>query len=179
MAAAEEGNFAAVKYSCEERGVPVNFVSPDEASLSVSENERIQTPLMAALHKGQEEMVLYLLSLPRGEDCPPLNINTRLEPEDCSLLTVAAEEGMARLVEALLGKGADLLARDATAHLAVCLAVSKRHVEVVNVLMKAHALRGGVMGEQRMCWNVPADTTHSSFTRWTPYPTSERRPNWP
>lgn len=47
-------------------------------------------------------------------------------------LVVAAVRGMVRVVEALLGHGADLLARDARGHLAVCRAVHNSHVDVVN-----------------------------------------------
>jgi ankyrin repeat protein len=46
---------------------------------------------------------------------------------------------MVRVVEELLDLGVDLLARDAQGQLAVCMAVVHCHVEVVNVLLGAHA----------------------------------------
>jgi len=44
-----------------------------------------------------------------------------------------------RAVKAFLGLGVDLLAPDSRNHLAVCRAVRQCHVEVVNVLLEAHA----------------------------------------
>lgn len=89
-----------------------------------------------APRSGGEEMALYLPSLPRDEDSPPLNLDTRMgdEHDSMPLLTVAVITGMVRVVEAIIGLGADLRARDARGHLAVCHAVN-----VVNVLLEAHA----------------------------------------
>jgi len=91
---------------------------------------------------GKEEIALYLLSLPRREDSPPLNLDKRIGDvyDFMPFLVVAAVRSMVRVVEALIGHGADLLARDTRGHLAVCRAVHNSHVDVVNVLLEAHAM---------------------------------------
>jgi ankyrin repeat protein len=126
-----------VKYLCGERAVPVNNVPADEGAWT--NDLPSGTPLGGALFRTREEVALYLLSLPRGEDSPPLEINKPIDGCSSPFLVVAAVKGMARVVEALLGLGADLLARDARGHLAVCRAVQNGHVDVVNVLLAAHA----------------------------------------
>lgn len=139
VAAVAAENLAVVRYLCEEKGVPVNHVPLDE--FAWTPNAQKVTPLAEALLAGGEEMALYLLSLPRDEESPPLNLDTRMSDEHDSmpLLTVAVITGMVRVVEAIIGLGADLRARDARGHLAVCDAVTDSHVNVVNVLLEAHA----------------------------------------
>lgn len=125
-----------VKYLCGERGVPVKNAPADEGAWT---KELDGTPLALALTAGHEEIALYLLSLPRGEDSPPLNLDKppcNQHKNNCMpLLTAAAIHGMARVVEVLLGLDADLLASDAVGHLAICRAVQKCHVDVANVLL--------------------------------------------
>ena len=174
------GNMAVVRYFCEERGVPVNFVPPDDETADGPDTERL-TPLLAALHIGYEEVAVCLLSLPRAEDSPPLNLEGRSLGED-TMLALAAREGMVRVVEALLVLGVDLQARDADGHLAVCRAMECCHVEVVKVLLGAHATQGGAEGV-KVALDVPARTAKkhipSSSTRFstirTPHPTRD----WP
>jgi hypothetical protein len=141
--AATVGNAPVVAYFCEERGVPSNFVPPDEIAVvefALSEFSII-TPLLAALQYGHEDLALYLLSLPPGEGGRNLNLGSRAGLAEYPLLTLAAKEGMVRVVEELLDLGVDLLARDAQGQLAVSRAVSMCHVEVVDVLLEAHAGR--------------------------------------
>jgi hypothetical protein len=59
------------------------------------------------------------------------------------LLTIAAEAGMLQVVKALLEHDVNLIAWDADGHLAVCRAVNRCLVAVVNVLLEAHAKQGG------------------------------------
>jgi len=140
--AASAGNMDVVKYFCEERRVPVNFVTPDELLLIGHVKDACNdTPLLAALSHEHEDVALYLLSMPRGDHSPPLNLNARYK--DTPMLTMAAEAGMLGVVKLVLGLGVDLLARDPQHHLAVCRAVRKCHVEVVDVLLEAHATEGG------------------------------------
>lgn len=141
--AAAAGNMEAVRYLCGERGVPVNFVPPDE--LGLLDANKMSTPLFLALHNGHEDIVVYLLSRPRGEDSPPLHLNQRYGPLNAPLLTLAAEAGKARVVEALLNHDVDLLARDEKGHLAVCRAAIHCHVRVMDILLTARR------GECRTC----------------------------
>ena len=136
-----------VKYFCEERSVPVNFIPPD--GLVIDPDAYDDTPLLAALAHGHEDMALYLLSLPRGDHSPPLALNARYN--GYPLLTMAAKAGMLGVVKLLLGLGVDLLARYPQNHLAVCRAVRKCHIEVVNVLLEANAMQGGDMEAMVEC----------------------------
>jgi hypothetical protein len=63
---------------------------------------------------------------------------------------------MVRVVETLLALGVDLLARDAQGDLAVSRAVSMCHVEVVNVLLEAHARQGGGNGSVKALLECPS-----------------------
>ena len=65
--AAIAGNMAMVRYLCEEEGVPVNFVPPEEIEGSYPEFGDV-TPLMMALQNDHEDIALYLLSL--GDEDP-------------------------------------------------------------------------------------------------------------
>jgi hypothetical protein len=59
--------------------MPVNFVPPDALEAFPSNREE-STPLWQALINGYEEIIVYLLSLPRGEDRPPLNLDMQHGP---------------------------------------------------------------------------------------------------
>jgi len=152
--AASAGNMDVMKYLCGERRVPVNFVPMDEFSDDFA-GAHFHTPLSRALHMRDEDMALYLLSLAREEDSTPLNLDMRVAYKDFPLLTMAADLGMMRVVKALLALGADLLARDSEGHLPVCRAVRKCHVEVVNVLLGAHAAQGGGDGSVEAVLDCP------------------------
>ena len=135
--AAAAGNMEAVMYICGGR-VAVHFVPPDETSES-SGGLGLHTPLMMAFYHGHDDIVMRLLALPRGEDSPPLNVCRR----DYPILTLAAERGKKRVVEALLNINVDLMTWDEEGHLAVCRAVTNCDVEVVNMLLEAHARQDG------------------------------------
>ena len=103
------------------------------------------TPLKLALQNDHEDIALYLLSL--GDGNPQrLDLERRTVRNNSSLLTLAAKAGMVRVVEALLGHGVNLLSRDTLDQLAVCRAVEHCRVEVMNVLLEAHARQGGEGG---------------------------------
>lgn len=143
--AAAAGNMAVVKYFCEIRGVPVNFVPADEVHEAFGTH--VPTPLYVAILNGHEVLALYLLSLPRTEESAPLHLNGRPGCKNSSpLLIVAAHKGLVRVAEALVALGIDLLARDARGQLAVCRAAFNCHVEMVNMLLEAHAKQGGAGG---------------------------------
>jgi len=58
--AASAGNMDVVKYFCEERRVPVNFVPPDELLLiGHVKDVWTNTPLLAALSHEHEDVALY------------------------------------------------------------------------------------------------------------------------
>ena len=57
---------------------------------------------------------------------------------------------MPKVVKALLALGVDLMGRDTHGHLAVCWAVIKFHVEVLDVLLEAHAKQGGKRGLEKV-----------------------------
>jgi ankyrin repeat protein len=133
--AAAYENMAVVRYFCEERGVPANFVPWDE--LAEGQETEFATPLLAAIQTGHEDIAMYLLLLPPGEDGRNLNLDGQIGPRECPLLLLAAQAGLVRVVEALLALGVDLMARDSDGDLAVSLAVSMCHIEVVNVLLEA------------------------------------------
>lgn len=131
--------------------MPVNFVPPDELLLgppAAYDNTPLlaDTPLLAAVSGKHEHMALCLLSLPRGDHSPPLNLNERYH-----LLTMAADAGMVRAVKALLALSVDLLARNSEGHLAVYRAVRTCQVEVADVLLEAHATQGGDMEAMMEC----------------------------
>ena len=137
------GNMDMLRYFCKERCVPVNFIPPDEL-LFEDPDAHNNTPLLVAVSQRQEDMVSYLLSLPRDENSPPLNLNARFVVDSSHpSLTMAAKLGLVRAVKAFWGLDVDLLARDLEGHLAVCRAVRACHVEVVNVFLEAHAIRRG------------------------------------
>lgn len=87
--------------------MPVNFVSADELLIEKPDACN-RTPLVQALRHGHEDMVLDLLSLPREDNSPPLNFDSRLEYEYYPLLPMAAEKGMLGVVKLLLGHGTGL-----------------------------------------------------------------------
>ena len=129
--AATAGNVSVVRYLCEERGVPVNYVPPDEVAWT--KDLPYGTPLAAALARIREEVAFYLLSLPR-KDSPPLDVDRSIGDHNRTpVLTAAAFTDMVRVARMLLGYGADLLARDREGHLAVCRAVQKCHVGVAKM----------------------------------------------
>jgi len=64
------GDMAMVSYLCGERGVSANYVPGDEIIFATL-NSHEHTPLLVAMTKGDEDMALYLLSLPLppGKTC--------------------------------------------------------------------------------------------------------------
>ena len=71
--AATHGHFDLVRHLCKEWDVPANAVPPGEEALGfllrhtlagVRKGEGLDTPLVQAIQNGQEDMALYLLSLP-------------------------------------------------------------------------------------------------------------------
>jgi len=105
-----------VRCLCEEQEVPVNSVPPEKIAEAPDFGD--VTPLMLALENDHEDIALYLLSL-GDEDPRSLNLEWRTVRNTSSLLTLAVRAGMVRVVEALLGHGVNLLARDAQGQLAV------------------------------------------------------------
>lgn len=96
MKAATAGNVSVVRYLCEERGVPVNYVPPDEEAWT--KDLPYGTPLAAALARVREEVAFYLLSLPRGKDSPPLDLDRSIGDHNRTpLLTAAAFTDMVRV----------------------------------------------------------------------------------
>ena len=83
-----------------------------------------------------------------------------MDRKDNPLLTIAVEAGLPRVVKALFNLGLDLMGRDAERHLAVCRAVTGCHVEVVNVLLEAHALQNGGDGGAKAVVECPCSQEH-------------------
>jgi len=135
IGAAEAGQLDVLDYLCGKWKVPVNKIPADEKVNST------ETPLLAAVCGGKENVALHLLFLAGSEE----NLDLKREMVDGggdTLLHNAAWKGQARVVSVLLHRGAPVQAVADDGHTALSVAIEHSHFRVARVILDDYRARG-------------------------------------
>jgi len=160
--AATHGHFDLVRHLCKEWDVPANAVPPGEEALGfllrhtlagVRKGEGLDTPLVQAIQNGQEDMALYLLSLPNQA----LDLGRQMTSHNYTVLHNAAKQGLVRVIKELVEQhGMDFVAPDGRGMTPLCLASESEHSDTAIYILKLY-LKYGRRKVAMPCSNVNLD----------------------